>query len=63
MSQTVNVLPHLRELQDTWRKQDFKLSKSQQEEYNLLITARRERVLEFYSEGRVSKGRSKTEEV
>ncbi len=60
---TSNILHHLRELQTAWRKQDFKLSKQQQEEYNLLITARRERVLGFYKDGRVSKGRSKTEEV
>jgi hypothetical protein len=63
MSETVNVLPHLNELKEIWRKQDFTFTKQQQEEYDLLITARRERVKYFYANGLVSKGRSKTEEV
>jgi hypothetical protein len=56
MTQTVNVLPHLRELQDAWRRQDFKFTRQQQEEYDLLITARRERVRYFIDNGLVSKG-------
>ena len=56
MTETVNVLPHLRELQDAWRRQDFKFTKQQQEEYNLLIAARRERVRYFIDNGLVSKG-------
>lgn len=61
MTDTVDVLPHLRELQDVWRRQDFVFTKSQQEEYDLLLQTRRERVKWFYSEGLVSKGRSKTD--
>lgn len=53
---------HLRELQDTWRKQDFIFTKEQQSQYNILLSARRERVRGFYAEGRVSKGRNKTDE-
>lgn len=60
MTDTVNVLPHLQELQQTWRKQDFSLSKQQQEEYDMLLQARRERVKYFYANGLVSKGRTKT---
>jgi hypothetical protein len=60
---TSNILHHLRELQSTWKQQDFNLSKEQQERYNLLLTARRERVLQFYKEGRVSKGRSKDDTI
>jgi len=57
MTETIaNVLPHLKELKETWRKQDFTFTKQQQEEYDLLIATRRERVLQFYAEGRVSKG-------
>ena len=56
MTHTVNVLPHLNELKDAWRKQDFKFTKQQQEEYDILIAARRERVRYFYSEGQVFKG-------
>ena len=51
-----NVLPHIQELKDTWRRQDFTFSKQQQEEYDLLISTRRERVKQFYAEGRVFKG-------
>jgi hypothetical protein len=48
-----NVLPHIRELKDTWRRQDFSFTKQQQEEYDLLIATRRERVKQHYEEGRV----------
>jgi len=64
MSETIaNVLPHIRELKDAWRKQDFIFTKQQQEEYDLLITTRRERVRQLYAEGRVFKGSYKAKEV
>ena len=65
MTETVNVLPHLRELQDTWRRQDFRFTRQQQEEYDLLLKARRERVKYFYENGLVSKGglRQKDEDI
>jgi hypothetical protein len=53
---TSNILHHLRELQSSWRKQDFNLTKQQTEEYNILLTARRQRVRGFYETGRVFKG-------
>lgn len=55
MSETVNVLPHLQELKDAWRKQDFIFTKQQQEEYDLLLNARRERVKYFYDNDMVCK--------
>jgi hypothetical protein len=55
MTETVNVLPHLKELKDAWRRQDFKFTKQQQEEYDLLLTARRERVKYFYDNDLVCK--------
>jgi hypothetical protein len=55
MTQTVNVLPHLNELKDAWRKQDFKFSSTQNEEYQMLLQARRERVRWFYETGQVCK--------
>ena len=58
-----NVLPHIRELKDTWRRQDFKFTPTQAEEYDLLIATRRERVKQFYAEGRVFKGSYKAKEV
>ena len=53
MTDTVNVLPHIRELKETWRRQDFTFTKQQQEEYDRLIAARRERVKQHYKEGKV----------
>lgn len=55
MTDTVNVLSHIRELKDTWRKQDFKYTKEQQEQYDILIAARRDRVKWFYETDRVCK--------
>jgi hypothetical protein len=53
---TSNILHHLRELQVKWRQQDMTFTKQQQEAYDILLQARRERVLGFYAEGRVFKG-------
>ena len=55
-TETVNVLPHLKELRETWRNQDFHFTKEQQEEYDMLMTARRERVRWFYETKRVQVG-------
>ena len=60
--QIPNVLHHINELKDTWRRQDFTFTKSQQEEYDLLLATRRERVKQFYAEGRVFKGSYKAKE-
>ena len=62
MSDTVNVLPYMQELMVAWRKQDFKFTKEQQEKYDLLLATRRQRVKQFYADGRVSKGRVKVED-
>ena len=65
-SSTVNVLPHLNELRDTWRVQNFTYTKDQQEQYDMLMQARRERVAFFYETDRVQKGpkvAKKVEEV
>ena len=55
MTDTVNVLPHLRELRAAWRQQDFQFTKEQQEEYDILTIARQERVKYFYQNGLVHK--------
>ena len=55
MTETVNVLPHIKELKDAWRRQDFKFTAPQQEEYDLLLAARRERVKYFYDNDMVCK--------
>jgi len=53
---TVNVLPHLEDLRKTWRQQDFRFTKEQQEEYDMLMQARKERVKWFYETNRVQVG-------
>ena len=60
---TVNVLPHLQELRDKWREQDFRFTKEQQEEYDLLLQARKERVRFFYESKRVHFGPKVTKKV
>ena len=55
MTETVNVLPHLQELRDTWRRQDFRYTRDQQQQYDMLVAARRERVKYFYEAGLVAK--------
>lgn len=65
-TETVNVLSHLNELRDTWRVQNFTYTKDQQEQYDMLMQARRERVAFFYETDRVQKGpkvAKKVEEV
>ena len=60
---TVNVLPHLQELRVKWREQDFRFTKEQQEEYDMLLTARKERVKFFYDSKRVHFGPKVTKKV
>ena len=63
---TVNVLPYLDELREKWRQQDFRFTKDQQDQYDMLMQARRERVRWFYETNRVQVGPKvikKTEEV
>lgn len=53
---TSNIIHHLRELQDAWRRQEFVFTNKQTEEYSILLAARRQVVRGFYAEGRVFKG-------
>lgn len=59
-----NVIPHLNELRDTWRRQNYEFSETQQQEYDMLLATRRERVKQLYSQGRVAKpGTPRSKEV
>ena len=53
---TSNIIHHLRELQDAWRRQEFVFTNKQTEEYSILLAARRQVVRGFYETGRVFKG-------
>lgn len=50
-----NVIPHLNELRESWRNQNYEFSEKQQEEYDMLLVTRRERVKQLYEQGRVAK--------
>ena len=60
---TVNVLPYLNELRDKWRQQNFTFTKDQQDQYDMLVQARRERVRWFYETNRVQVGPKVTKKV
>ena len=53
------VLKQMKELKETWRKQSFSFTTSQQAEYNRLLGLRRERVREMYANDLVYKGGTK----
>ena len=53
------VLKQMKELKETWRKQSFSFTTTQQAEYNRLLGLRRERVSEMYANGLVYKGGTK----
>ena len=61
-NETPNVLPYLQELRETWRRQDFRFTKEQQAEYDMLLAARRERVKYFYANDLVAKPVPKSKE-
>jgi hypothetical protein len=46
----------LNDLKKVWRSQNFSFTKDQQEQYDMLLQARRERVAFFYETDRVQKG-------
>jgi hypothetical protein len=50
------IIYQLRELQDTWRKNNFNLNDGQQVTYDKLLQLRRERVKFFYDNNLVFKG-------
>ncbi|OUW81858.1 MAG: hypothetical protein CBD74_07770 [Saprospirales bacterium TMED214] len=53
---TSNILLHLQDLRKAWRDQDFRYTKDQKEQYDMLLQARRDRVSELYKEKRVWSG-------
>ena len=53
---TSNILHHINDLKDAWRRQDFVFTSTQSEQYSILLQARRERVRGFYETGRVFRG-------
>ena len=50
------IMYEMREIQDTWRQQNFFLSDAQKQRYADLLKMRRERVQFFYDNDMVQKG-------
>jgi predicted ATP-grasp superfamily ATP-dependent carboligase len=50
------IVYQLRELQDTWRRNNFNLNEGQQVTYDKLLQLRRQRVRFFYDNNLVFKG-------
>jgi hypothetical protein len=53
---SAEILYQMRELQTIWRQNNFRLNGEQQVTYANLLMLRRERVQQFYKDGRVFKG-------
>ena len=53
------VLKQLKELKETWSKQNFRFTREQQAEYDKLLALRRERVKYMHDNGLVWKGPNK----
>tara|TARA_B100001250_G_scaffold166358_1_gene143202 strand:- start:336 stop:533 length:198 start_codon:yes stop_codon:yes gene_type:complete len=53
------VLKQMKELKETWSKQNFRFSKEQQAEYDRLLQLRRERVKYMHDNNLVWKGPNK----
>lgn len=51
------VLYRMNDIRKAWRENDFQYPEGLREEYELLVSVRRERVASFYRDGLVSKGR------
>ena len=56
---SAEVLKQLKELKETWSKQNFRFSREQQAEYDKLLALRRERVKYMHDNGLVWKGPNK----
>ncbi len=55
---SASVLKELKELRESWHKQNFRFDADQRKRYNELLGMRRERVQQLYKEGRVYSGPS-----
>ena len=50
-----DILHQLTDLRKTWKSQDFKFTKEQREQYEMLQALRRARVTQMYEEDMVAK--------
>lgn len=55
-----DILRQMQELRKAWRQQDFRYTREQKEQYEMLLQLRRARVAQFYEEGKVAVSKAKT---
>lgn len=55
-----DILRRMNDLRAAWKLQDFKYTKEQQEEYDMLLELRRARVAYFYENGLVATPKTKS---
>jgi hypothetical protein len=55
-----DILRQMEDLRKKWKAQDFRYTKDQKEQYEMLLALRRARVAQFYEEGRVATTKTKT---
>jgi hypothetical protein len=58
-----DILRQLQDLRKKWRNQDFRYTKEQKEQYEMLVELRRARVAQLYEEGRFSATKAKSRKV
>lgn len=58
-----DILHQLKDLRKVWRTQNFKFTKEQREEYEMLQALRRARVTQMYEENMVAKSSAPAKKV
>ena len=58
-----DILHQLTDLRKEWKSQDFKFTKDQQEQYEMLQALRRARVTQMYEENMVAKSSAANKKV
>lgn len=55
-----DILRQMQDLRKAWKAQDFRYTREQKEQYEMLLQLRRARVAQFYEEGKVATSKSKS---
>ena len=53
----------MQDLRKAWKAQDFRYTREQKEQYEMLLQLRRARVVQFYEEGKVAISKTKSRSV
>lgn len=58
-----DILRQMQDLRKAWKAQDFRYTREQKEQYEMLLQLRRARVAQFYEEGKVAVSKTKSRSV